>query len=219
MSCKHTATSRKHARFVYKDDIVITWWARQIRSRSCLCRNLATTSEPKVKDTPLSFSPQPKTSLSGSDQSKSHSRPWSGTSVGRMMRLICSMDWRSGDSPKQNGSKCTNKHTDTEVETHCTRARFTSVDKLQRALLKDKWEWLTSKADYFGRSTLNHHRKIKGKPSIFRLIVVFLQIQKQKQKPTSMAAKDLLIYDGSNREAVKTICEGLPEFDVVPSFT
>ncbi len=34
-----------------------------------------------------------------------------------------------------------------------------------------------------------------------------------------MAAKDLLINNGSNREAVKTICEGLPEFDVVPSFT
>lgn len=88
--------------FLFVMTEVSTWWARQIRSRSCLCRNLATTSEPKVNDTPLSFSPQPNTSLSGSDQSKSHSRPWSGTSVGRMMRLICSMDWRSGDSPKWN---------------------------------------------------------------------------------------------------------------------
>lgn len=110
---------------------VVTWWARQIRSRSCLCRNLATTSEPKVKDTPLSFSPQPKTSLSGSDQSKSHSRPWSGTSVGRMMRLICSMDWRSGDSPNR-GSKRTNKHVDNEVEKCCAESQLTSVSKLQR---------------------------------------------------------------------------------------
>lgn len=76
-----------------------TWCARQMRSRSCLCRNLATTSAPKVKETPRSFSPQPCTSLSGSDQSRSHSRPWSGTSVGRMMRRICSIDCRSGDSP------------------------------------------------------------------------------------------------------------------------
>ena len=34
-----------------------------------------------------------------------------------------------------------------------------------------------------------------------------------------MAAKDLLVDNGGDREAVKTICEGLPEFDVVPSFT
>lgn len=55
-------------------------------------------------------------SLSGSDQSKSHSRPFlevkvllllerdmnapvSGTSVGRMTLRICSIDWRSGLNP------------------------------------------------------------------------------------------------------------------------
>ena len=38
-------------------------------------------------------------SLSGSDQSRSQSRPWSGTSVGRIIRLICSMLWRSGLRP------------------------------------------------------------------------------------------------------------------------
>lgn len=110
----------------------LTWWARQIRSRSCLCRNLATTSEPKVKDTPLSFSPQPRTSLSGSDQSRSHSRPWSGTSVGRMMRLICSMDWRSGDSPEQKGSKSTNKHSDIAVDIYYTCMRPTAADRLKK---------------------------------------------------------------------------------------
>ncbi|KAF5909734.1 colorectal mutant cancer protein isoform X3, partial [Clarias magur] len=73
----------------------------QIRSKSCLWRNLATTSAPKVKETPRSFSPQPSTSLSGSDHRRSHSRPWSGTSVGLMIRRICSMDCRSGDKPKQ----------------------------------------------------------------------------------------------------------------------
>lgn len=57
------------------------------------------TSAPNVKLTPRSFSPQPMVSLSGSDHNKSHKRPWSGTSVGRMIRRICSMDWRSGLRP------------------------------------------------------------------------------------------------------------------------
>lgn len=83
----------------------MTWWALQIRSKSCLWRNLATTSAPKVKETPRSFSPQPSTSLSGSDHSRSHSRPWSGTSVGLMMRRICSMDCRSGDKPSVHKKK------------------------------------------------------------------------------------------------------------------
>uniref|UniRef100_A0A182JBQ8 Uncharacterized protein n=1 Tax=Anopheles atroparvus TaxID=41427 RepID=A0A182JBQ8_ANOAO len=42
---------------------------------------------------------RPFVSLSGSDQSRSHSSPWSGTSVGRMMRRICSIDCRSGLRP------------------------------------------------------------------------------------------------------------------------
>lgn len=70
-----------------------------MRSKSCLCKNLATTSAPNVNDTPRSFSPQPIVSLSGSDHRRSHKSPWSGTSVGRMMRLICSMLWRSGLKP------------------------------------------------------------------------------------------------------------------------
>lgn len=37
--------------------------------------------------------------LSGSDQSRSHSSPWSGTSVGRIIRRICSIDCRSGLKP------------------------------------------------------------------------------------------------------------------------
>ena len=37
--------------------------------------------------------------LSGSDQRRSQRRPWSGTSVGLMILLICSMDWRSGLRP------------------------------------------------------------------------------------------------------------------------
>lgn len=57
------------------------------------------TSVPKVKLTPRSFSPHPAVSLSGSDQSKSQSNPWSGTSVGRMIRRICSIACRSGESP------------------------------------------------------------------------------------------------------------------------
>jgi len=82
-----------------------TWWARQMRSRSCLCRNFATTSAPNVNDTPRSFSPHPITSLSGSDHRRSHRRPWSGTSVGLMIRRICSMDWRSGLNPERRRHK------------------------------------------------------------------------------------------------------------------
>lgn len=62
------------------------------------CNNRLT-STPKVKLTPRSFSPQPFVSLSGSDHSRSHSRPWSGTSVGRIIRRICSIDFRSGLIP------------------------------------------------------------------------------------------------------------------------
>lgn len=46
-----------------------------MRSRSWRLRNLLTTSAPKVKETPRSFSPQPWTSLSGSDHSRSHNKP------------------------------------------------------------------------------------------------------------------------------------------------
>lgn len=79
--------------------LVSTWCALHIRSMSCLCKNLATTSAPNVKETPRSFSPQPSTSLSGSAHSRSHNKPWSGTSVGRITLRICSMDWRSGERP------------------------------------------------------------------------------------------------------------------------
>lgn len=57
------------------------------------------TSAPNVKLTPRSFSPHPIVSLSGSDHNKSHSKPWSGTSVGRIIRRICSIEARSGLSP------------------------------------------------------------------------------------------------------------------------
>lgn len=79
----------------------ITWCALHIRSMSCLCKNLATTSAPNVKETPRSFSPQPSTSLSGSAHSRSHNKPWSGTSVGRITLRICSIDWRSGERPER----------------------------------------------------------------------------------------------------------------------
>lgn len=83
--------------------VFLTWCALHMRSISCLWRNLATTSDPKVKETPRSFSPQPITSLSGSAHSKSQSKPWSGTSVGLITRLICSIDCKSGERP---GTKC-----------------------------------------------------------------------------------------------------------------
>ena len=90
-----------------------------MRSISCFCKNLDTTSGPKVNDTPRSFSDHPVISLSGSDHNKSQSRPKksfvrqtdiksqdiktglpvSGTSVGRITRLICSIDCKSGLNP------------------------------------------------------------------------------------------------------------------------
>lgn len=53
----------------------LTWCARQIKSMSCFCKNLDTTSGPNVNDTPRSFSDQPVISLSGSDHSRSHNSP------------------------------------------------------------------------------------------------------------------------------------------------
>jgi hypothetical protein len=63
---------------------------------SCFCRNRETTSGPNVNETPRSFSLHPVISLSGSDHRRSQRRPVSGTSVGRITRRICSIDWRSG---------------------------------------------------------------------------------------------------------------------------
>ena len=39
------------------------------------------------------------------------------------------------------------------------------------------------------------------------------------REPTSMATEDLFINNGSDWEAVKTVCERFPELDVIPSFT
>lgn len=66
---------RIHHALTHWVSLVVTWWALQMRSRSWRFRNLLTTSAPKVKETPRSFSPQPCTSLSGSDHSRSHNRP------------------------------------------------------------------------------------------------------------------------------------------------
>lgn len=85
---------------------------------SCFCKNLETTSDPKVNDIPRSFSDQPVMSLSGSDHRRSQRRPGkelnfnivlivrryldvpvSGTSVGLITLLICSMDCKSGLRP------------------------------------------------------------------------------------------------------------------------
>ena len=54
----------------------------QLQSKQCtyLLKNCATTSSPNVNETPLSFSPHPTMSLSGSAHSKSHRRPVSGIS-------------------------------------------------------------------------------------------------------------------------------------------
>ena len=53
----------------------MTWCPLHIRSKSWRRKNLLTTSAPNVKETPLSFSPQPFVSLSGSDHSRSQRGP------------------------------------------------------------------------------------------------------------------------------------------------
>ena len=72
--CLHTLPTQSTELFFLFDEI-FTWCARQMRSKSCRFRNFETTSAPNVKETPRSFSPQPCTSLSGSDQRRSHKRP------------------------------------------------------------------------------------------------------------------------------------------------
>ena len=54
-----------------------------------------------MKETPRSFSPHPCVSLSGSDHSRSHSRPVSGTSVGLAIERIWSKSCKSGESPER----------------------------------------------------------------------------------------------------------------------
>lgn len=78
---------------------VHTWWALQIKSRSCFRRNSATRSAPKVYETPRSFGPQPRVFTLGSDQRRSQSKPDSGTSAGRFKFLIWSNLSRWGDNP------------------------------------------------------------------------------------------------------------------------
>lgn len=78
---------------------VQTWWALQIKSRSCFRRNSMTRSAPKVYETPRSFGPQPRVFTLGSDQRRSQSKPDSGTSAGRFKFLIWSNLSRWGDSP------------------------------------------------------------------------------------------------------------------------
>lgn len=86
-------------RNVYDKKTFQTWWARQIKSRSSFRMESVTLSGPNVKETPLSFGPQPRMSLLGSDQRRSHSKPLSGTSVGRFMFLIWFKLSNSGESP------------------------------------------------------------------------------------------------------------------------
>jgi hypothetical protein len=57
-----------------------------MRSMSCFCRKRETTSGPKVKLTPLSFSLHPVMSLSGSDHRRSQRRPQSGICICQHLR-------------------------------------------------------------------------------------------------------------------------------------
>lgn len=61
-----------------------------MRSISCYLRKLETTSPPKIKLTPLSFSAHPAMPFYGSAHNKSQSNPWSGTSSGLTNLRICS---------------------------------------------------------------------------------------------------------------------------------
>jgi len=69
-----------------------------MRSRSCFCRNLLTTSGPNVKLTPRSFSLQPVMSLSGSDHKRSQRRP-------NNVKANVSQTWaeRTRSNPRRTG--------------------------------------------------------------------------------------------------------------------
>mmetsp|Transcript_1994 Transcript_1994/g.5393 ORF Transcript_1994/g.5393 Transcript_1994/m.5393 type:complete len:341 (-) Transcript_1994:601-1623(-) len=71
--------------------------AQTTRSRLCIVRNCATTSEPKIKD--MSLFSQSVTSLSGRAHNKSHRIPESGTFAGRESCWIWSMLFNSGERP------------------------------------------------------------------------------------------------------------------------
>jgi len=74
-------------------------YALHTKSNSCFFKNTDTISGLNTYDTPLSFSAHPYTSLSGSDHNKSHNKPVSGTSVGRIILRIYSKFVNSGDKP------------------------------------------------------------------------------------------------------------------------
>lgn len=110
------------------------------------------TSAPNVKLTPRSFSPHPIVSLSGSDQSKSHSKPWSGTSVGRIMRRICSMEARSGLRPPWHVkifSSTIHTHTHRHNTSHPTR-----TFKTKRNATKNRNQYRKKRKYWLIRTTL-----------------------------------------------------------------
>lgn len=75
-----------------------------MRSRSWRFRNLLTTSAPNVNDTPRSFSPQPCTSLSGSDHSRSHRRPAEDSVRGEQLRNAA-LYWTPGHTVRNEITK------------------------------------------------------------------------------------------------------------------
>ena len=87
---------------IEKKSSKFTWCALQMRSRSCRFKNLETTSAPKVKETPRSFSPQPWTSLSGSDHRRSHNRPGNKKN-----------SWKYNNEKSLGGIKCISSTTPT----------------------------------------------------------------------------------------------------------
>jgi len=104
-----------HKSFIH----TVTWWARHIRSRSCRFKNLLTTSAPKVKETPRSFSPQPWTSLSGSDHNRSHSKPEKTHTI-IIIIIITTTTWfiRHNKAARVAKRELNNIH-DPAVDTNC----------------------------------------------------------------------------------------------------
>lgn len=72
---RHRPTNERLRAYRGERVYIHTWWARQMRSRSCAARKSRTMSSPNVNETPRSFSPHPIMSRSGSDHSRSHSKP------------------------------------------------------------------------------------------------------------------------------------------------
>ena len=130
--------------------------------------------------------------------------PWSGTSVGLMIRRICSIDCRSGESPSCQKQKLSTQYRKECIDVYTPPKELTFL--AQTLLL----EVVSLSSD--------HKTHILGKRpklcNLHRNGVVWHSLPL-----TSMTAKDLFVQNRCYRQTVETIGERFPQTDIVPPFT